>query len=176
MTDSLIANAYLSLFAESNSLMCFMFHSLFRDEREIAKKLVDPLQRTTVPQLRQFIEYYLDHGYQFVSPEDLLNGLDAREKYAVITFDDGYYNNHLAVPVLEKFRVPATFFIATDYVKANKCFWWDVLYRGRAAEGASDAQIRDEGIAMKGMTTAQINAALVERFGADAFNPLGDID
>src|SRR3954463_8890020 len=176
MTDSLIANAYLSLFAEKNSLMCFMFHSLFRDEREIARKVVDPLQRTTVAQLRQFIEYYLDHGYQFVSPDDLLNGLDADGKYAVITFDDGYYNNHLAVPVLEKFKVPAIFFISTDYVKKNRCFCRDVLYRRRTAEGATDVQIRREAIAMKSMKTAEINARLTEKFGAEAFDPICDID
>jgi peptidoglycan/xylan/chitin deacetylase (PgdA/CDA1 family) len=176
LTDSMVASAYLSLFGERNSLMCFMFHSLFRNEREIARKVVDPLQRTTVPQLRQLIEYYLQHEYRFIAPTDLLKGLDPGGKYAIITFDDGYYNNHLAVPILEEYRVPAVFFIATNYVKENRCFWWDVLYRERATQGATDAQIHDEGIAMKSMTTEQIEASLAERFGADAFVPRGDID
>jgi peptidoglycan/xylan/chitin deacetylase (PgdA/CDA1 family) len=176
LTDSMVASAYLSLFDERKSLMCFMFHSLFRDEREIAQKVVDPLQRTTVPQLRQLIKYYLDHDYQFIAPIDLLEGLDPDRKYAILTFDDGYYNNHLAVPILQEFKVPAAFFISTNYVRQNRCFWWDVLYRERAAQGASTAQIYDEGIAMKSMTTEQIETALAERFGAEAFTPRGDID
>jgi peptidoglycan/xylan/chitin deacetylase (PgdA/CDA1 family) len=176
LTDSMIASAYLPVFGERNSLMCFMFHSLFRDESEIEQKVVDPLQRTTVGQLRQFVEYYVQHGYQFVTPTDLLNGLDKRGKYAMMTFDDGYYNNHLAVPILEKFRVPGIFFIATDFVKQNRCFWWDVLYRERAAQGKSDAQIRDEATAMKSMTTDAIEAQIEMQFGANAFTPRGDID
>src|SRR5205823_12351559 len=92
LTDSMVASAYLSLFGERNSLLCFMFHSLFRDEREIAKKVVDPLQRTTIAQFEQFIEYYLEHDYQFIRPRDLLNGIDVNGKYAIITFDDGYYS------------------------------------------------------------------------------------
>src|SRR5882724_3251133 len=135
--DATFARAYLALFRERNALMCFLFHSLFRDEREIALNLVDPLQRTTIRQFRQFVEYYLSHGYRFVTPPDLLNGLAPNGKYALITFDDGYFNNSLARPILEEYGVPAVFFISTEHVRQNKCFWWDVLYRQRAAEGAS---------------------------------------
>ena len=72
----LIARAYLALFRERDALLTFLFHSLFRDEREIGLNLVDPLQRTTVAQFRRFVEYYLDHGYRFVTPADVLDGLE----------------------------------------------------------------------------------------------------
>ena len=42
--DGAIACAYLSLFRERGGLRAFLFHSLFRDEREIALNQVDPLQ------------------------------------------------------------------------------------------------------------------------------------
>src|SRR5215213_10033486 len=80
-TDCAIARAYLSLFRERNALLSFLFHSLFRDEREIALNQVDPLQRTTVAQFRRFVEYYLDHGYRFVGPGDLLGGVEPDGKY-----------------------------------------------------------------------------------------------
>ena len=36
---------------------------------------------------------------------------------AVITFDDGYRDNHdEALPVLQRHRAPATFFVSTRYV------------------------------------------------------------
>lgn len=174
--DAAIARAYLKLFRERNALIAFLFHSLFRNEAEIAKNLVDPLQRTTVAQLRQFIEYYLQSGYRFVSPADVLNGLSPDGKYAMITFDDGYYNNVLARPLLEEFAVPATFFISTNHVLQNKCFWWDALYRERTAQGASHARIKAEALEMKALTTEQIEQRLIDRFGPDVLRPRGDID
>ncbi len=175
-TDSVIARLYLSIFTERNALMPFLFHSLFRDEREIALNHVDPLQRTTVAQFRQFIEYYLEHGYRFISPADLLAGLKPRGKYAMITFDDGYYNNLLAVPILKEFNVPALFFISTNHVRENKSFWWDVLHRERTLRGARRSAIYDEAISLKSLRNDEIEALLVSEYGSRSLRPRGDID
>jgi peptidoglycan/xylan/chitin deacetylase (PgdA/CDA1 family) len=175
-TDRLLARAYLGLIRERGGLLVFLFHSLFRDEREIALNQVDPLDRTTSGQFLEFVEYYRDHGYRFIAPDDLWNDLRPDGKYALITFDDGYFNNTLALPVLEKYQVPAVFFVSTDHVRQNKCFWWDVLYRERLARGASPSRVYREGLALKSRTTEQIEADLKARFGADSFRPRGDID
>jgi peptidoglycan/xylan/chitin deacetylase (PgdA/CDA1 family) len=45
-----------------------------------------------------------------------------------ITFDDGYADNLLnAKPILDKYCLPATIFIATDYVRNPREYWWDEL-------------------------------------------------
>ena len=45
-----------------------------------------------------------------------------------LTFDDGYGDNYRnAKPLLGKYDIPATFFIATAYLDQKKEFWWDEL-------------------------------------------------
>ena len=45
---------------------------------------------------------------------------------AMITFDDGYLDNHdIALPILLRHGVPATFFVSTRYVSERRRFWWD---------------------------------------------------
>jgi peptidoglycan/xylan/chitin deacetylase (PgdA/CDA1 family) len=46
----------------------------------------------------------------------------------VVTFDDGYADNLLAAkPVVERFEIPAAFFVTTAYIGSVREFWWDEL-------------------------------------------------
>lgn len=48
-------------------------------------------------------------------------------KTLVLTFDDGYRDNYdYAFPVLKKLKVPATIFLAMNYIGKNKHFHWDL--------------------------------------------------
>lgn len=45
---------------------------------------------------------------------------------ALITFDDGYRDNHeRALPILQRHGLSAVFFIATDFISRRRLFWWD---------------------------------------------------
>lgn len=61
---------------------------------------------------------------------------DRRRRFA-ITFDDGYVDNlRVAVPLLERHGLPATFFIATGFLDTD-AYWWDIfdeLVLGRGLE------------------------------------------
>lgn len=47
-----------------------------------------------------------------------------------VTFDDGYADNlYNAMPVLERFEIPATLFITTGAIDHDSEFWWDELER-----------------------------------------------
>ncbi len=72
---------------------------------------------------------------------DLVRSLGGRRvprRAVVLTFDDGYADNlHAARPLLERFEIPATVFIATGYVGGDREFWWDDLERSLFTPGTS---------------------------------------
>lgn len=56
------------------------------------------------------------------------NWSTVKKASVVITFDDGYANNFInALPILEKYNIPATLFITTLNINKNEEFWWDKL-------------------------------------------------
>jgi peptidoglycan/xylan/chitin deacetylase (PgdA/CDA1 family) len=47
----------------------------------------------------------------------------------LVTFDDGYLEGHdVALPLLRRAGVPATFFIPTAFPDAGRLFWWDRVH------------------------------------------------
>jgi len=55
-----------------------------------------------------------------------------------VTFDDGYADNALvALPILMRYRIPATFFVSTGFLDGG-CMWNDILIESlRRASGVS---------------------------------------
>lgn len=74
---------------------------------------------------------YLSSQHKIVSLEDLNTEMYERNEYIfAITFDDGYrdvYNN--ALPILEKFNVPATVFVTTENLDTCYENWTDNIMR-----------------------------------------------
>jgi peptidoglycan/xylan/chitin deacetylase (PgdA/CDA1 family) len=153
-----------------------LLHSVFRDEREIERELIDPLEHTTVDRLRRFIEYFLDHDYEFVSPQDLLMGLDPRKRWLLLTFDDGYANFLHVLPLLEEYNVPTTLFPVASNIRENRCFWWDVVYRLRRREGLSPGKALQESAKLQALQDDEIDRRLLKQFGERSLCPQGDVD
>lgn len=65
---------------------------------------------------------YIKETYNIVSIDSSWD--DIKEKSLAITFDDGYVDNYLyALPILEKYNIPAVFFISTLNINKDKEFW-----------------------------------------------------
>jgi len=107
-------------------------------------------------------EYMFDDGVVETSPDELARQLaQIREHFTpvtmadvrsfvdgghalphnpvLVTFDDGYLDNFaVALPLLQRFGIAATFFIATDYITHRRVFWWDrVAYTIKASPRAA---------------------------------------
>lgn len=72
---------------------------------------------------------YISENYKVLRLEEEWSDIVVSdEKYVVITFDDGYVDNYrFALPILEKYQVPATIFVSTDLIDTDDMYWWDEL-------------------------------------------------
>lgn len=70
--------------------------------------------------------------FSVISLDDLVQRLITKSDISnclVITFDDGYQDNYdVAKPILEKYELPATFFVATSFIGSSVTPWWDAEY------------------------------------------------
>lgn len=70
-------------------------------------------------------------NFQVLNSQQLsavLDGQHLSERYAMITFDDGYKDNFdTAFPILQKHQLPALFLIPTDFIDTDAIPWWDEL-------------------------------------------------
>jgi peptidoglycan/xylan/chitin deacetylase (PgdA/CDA1 family) len=72
---------------------------------------------------------YLSRHFDLVSLDHAIAGLrnysGGRPK-VVITFDDGMKNNvEYALPILERYNAPVTFYVSTEAMITRRLFWWD---------------------------------------------------
>jgi peptidoglycan/xylan/chitin deacetylase (PgdA/CDA1 family) len=92
---------------------------------------MDPWQLCVSP--KNFEEHlkYLKSTGLVLSLDQFKKNMYSGEKLPpsiLITFDDGYLDNYLyAKPLLEKYNLPATFFICSKHIGTKKEFWWDEL-------------------------------------------------
>ncbi len=77
-----------------------------------------------------------------------------------ITFDDGYLDNlSIAAPILAKYRLPATLFLATGYVQRRETQWADVLYSLIFRRTANRLSLPELGLPIVDLESAIQNAA-----------------
>lgn len=173
----ILDTSILSQFPDDKpGILIYAFHAIFRNKAEISENTIDPQFGITLDQFAQFVEFYAERGYPFLSPDDLNSRLDQTRRYVMVTFDDGYYNNRLVLPVLRKFDIPSTFFPVTVNVKRNLPFWWDVVYRSGIKNGISTEIIQKEQKFAKLMSTTEREEYFQNNYGEEASIPVGEID
>lgn len=86
---------------------------------------------------------HLARHYTVITPSQLAaladQGRPAPRNAVMITFDDGYRDNHaIALPILRRHGVPATFFVTTAYLDSPDLYWFDKLAHAIKASPARE--------------------------------------
>jgi peptidoglycan/xylan/chitin deacetylase (PgdA/CDA1 family) len=174
--DRFLAPFQLACGERRGGLVSLYFHSLFTSREEAQNGVLSPQQATTVDDFASCIEAFLAKDYRVVTPGEIVRGVSSNQRSLLVTFDDGYYNNLRALPVLEKLGVNATFFISANHVRLGKAFWWDPLYRFRRKEGRTQREIETELAMLNLRPTPEIEQRVTGVAGPDCLVPLGDLD
>jgi peptidoglycan/xylan/chitin deacetylase (PgdA/CDA1 family) len=94
----------------------------------------DPLRISVSTELfERHICYLREKGYRFLSVEEAamqLSSSEVPDRAVVVTFDDGYESLlRVAAPVLKRYEVPVTLFVAVDFI-AKADFPWSLVRSG----------------------------------------------
>ena len=171
--DRILASSGLAFSGSEGVLLSFLFHGLFDD---LEDSVAGPQQGFTVEMFESFVEYFHRHSYTFVSPNEIAHGLDSKGKYVLVTFDDGYFSNSKALPILERHGIPAALFVSTDHVVQGKAFWWDVVERESLKRQMPKQLVNHVYESLKRLRTPDAEAFIHAEFGPRALRPLGDSD
>jgi peptidoglycan/xylan/chitin deacetylase (PgdA/CDA1 family) len=108
--------------------LIFMLHRVLPEEDRNQYTLNRDLA-ITPDKLEEFILYFKQNNYTFLSLDELTAWLDntikLKQKFICLTFDDGYRDNLIhALPMLRKHQVPATIYITNCLPNGKGILWW----------------------------------------------------
>ncbi|MBV1883531.1 MAG: polysaccharide deacetylase family protein [Pseudomonadales bacterium] len=105
--------------------------------RIIPRDLIAPsqFQKALIASAEGFREnlLFLRANYSVISLTEYLTisqeaSHNKKERYAIITLDDGWCDNYeYAYPLLKELKLPATIFLATAFIGSSKGFWWQTV-------------------------------------------------
>lgn len=108
--------------------LVFMLHRVL-PEKERNEFTLNKDLAITPEKMEEFILFFKQKGYIFLSLDALENWLDNKlklnKKFICLTFDDGYKDNLThGLPILKKHQVPATIYITNCFPNGTALLWW----------------------------------------------------
>jgi peptidoglycan/xylan/chitin deacetylase (PgdA/CDA1 family) len=122
---AILASGALRLISPGASAAILMYHSVMPDPASQVDSLGSIIHSES--DFRAQMEM-LARDYHPVSLDEVVDGLNSRKglpsRSVVVTFDDGYTDNsEVAMPILNHFGIPATFYVTVDCVDQRKLPW-----------------------------------------------------
>lgn len=112
-------------------VLLLMYHRVLKDNDEIIP-FIQPGMYVAESVFKKQMAY-LKKYHEIISLADMLvllkeSKVDNNKSYCIVTFDDGWRDNYLnAFPILKKYGIPSTIFLATDFIGTNHWFWHEKL-------------------------------------------------
>ena len=101
---------------------------------------------TLTPEEFEFCLTFFELHYNVVSLDDVFDALNSGKplgRALLITFDDGWRDNRdYALPLLARAGLPATLFVATEFVGSRRAFWQEELYAAVVTGALTPSAIR----------------------------------
>jgi len=151
----------------------------------------DDIYSVTGVQFEEQMAYLQEQGYTAISLEQLFDFYDGNvtlpDKPIIITFDDGYEDNFLAaLPIMEKYNMRSTIFIATGLVGTPEYLSWQQIAEMQAGhteigshtvthvslDGISPDQQRREIVDSKAMLEKHVGAVKFFAYPYGQFTPM----
>jgi len=106
--------------------LILMLHRVLPDERAAA--LPHRNELCVGAQSFERLLRWLRQHFDCLPLLDLLHGQGSGRPRVALTFDDGWRDNALhAFPLLQRYQVPASIFLSTDFIGSRQRFWWESL-------------------------------------------------
>ncbi|MBP7992374.1 MAG: polysaccharide deacetylase family protein [Candidatus Magasanikbacteria bacterium] len=157
-------NRLLGLFL-SRSIFLIGYHSISdsANSAELNTEIYPDLTFTTA-EFKEQIQFLQKNGHTFTDFQNVSKVIAAgARKPTIIFFDDGFKDNLLnAAPILQKYKIPATFFITAGYINKTH-FALTSYYRYLLLEqGNSLAQVEDAIAAFKKLSYQERHRVISE--------------
>lgn len=124
-----VATAFEAM-TPSEGAIVLMYHSVAGED---VAAFIDPPNRLPPALFERQMSYLARHRTVIslsAAMEAVAAGRKLRAGTVCITFDDGYLDNlRVAAPILAKYGLPVTLFLATGYVERGESQWADELHR-----------------------------------------------
>jgi peptidoglycan/xylan/chitin deacetylase (PgdA/CDA1 family) len=126
-----MTNSSYARFLSDDGFAVFLFHGVVREHRHAVRNYTR--KHLALERFVEVIRELRSNGVA-VSLDDVVRANGERKELPprtfVITFDDGFENNHsVAAPALDDLRVPATFYVTTRFIDENAGSWIDLIER-----------------------------------------------
>lgn len=113
-------------YLKDKKVVIFLFHGVIESNKNQIRNYNK--KHILSNQFEKILKSLLRKGTP-VSMDDVINFCNGKKiptKPFAITFDDGFQNNlRIALPILEKLKIPATIYITTNFIEKNLMSWID---------------------------------------------------
>jgi len=114
---------------KKNNYKIFLFHGVIKKNNYVIRNYTN--KHLTEKKFLYYIKN-IRKNYNILSLKEIIfsikNNLVLPVNTCAITFDDGFENNYsIVAPILNDFKIPATFFFSTDFVENNTMSWIDKI-------------------------------------------------